>query len=125
MGQFFEELKRRNVLRVAIAYLAVSWLLIQIADTIFPAYGLPDSALTILITILGIGFIPALVLAWAFELTPEGVKRDQDVDRSTPASLAAGKNLDRLIIVVLALALGYFAVDKFVLDPARDVELVE
>ena len=125
MGQFFDELKRRNVLRVAIAYLVVSWLLIQVADTIFPAYGLPDSALTILITILAIGFVPVLVLAWAFELTPEGVKRDQDVDRSTPASLAAGKNLDRLIIVVLALALGYFAVDKFVLGPARDVELVE
>ena len=125
MWQFFEELKRRNILRVAIAYLAVSWLLIQVADTIFPAYGLPDSALTILITILAIGFIPALILAWVFELTPEGVKRDQDVDRSSPASVAAGKNLDRLIIVVLVLALGYLAVDKFVLDPARDVELVE
>jgi TolB-like protein len=119
MGQFFEELKRRNVLRVSIAYLAVSWLLIQVADTIFPAYGLPGSALTILITILGIGFIPAFLLAWAFELTPEGVKRDQDVDRSAPASVAAGKNFDRLIIVVLVLALGYFAFDKFVLAPDR------
>jgi TolB-like protein len=122
---FIEELKRRNVLRVGLAYLAVSWLLIQVADTIFPAYGLPASALTILITILGICFIPAVVLAWTFELTPEGLKKDSDVDRSASIAPATGKKLDRAIMVVLVFALGYFAVDKFVLDPARDVELVE
>jgi TolB-like protein len=112
-------------LRVGLAYLAVSWLLIQVADTIFPAYGLPGSALTILITILGIAFIPAVVLAWAFELTPEGLKKDSDVDRSASIAPATGKKLDRTIIIVLVLALGYFAVDKFVLDPARDVEIIE
>ena len=122
---FIEELKRRNVLRVGLAYLAVSWLLIQVADTIFPAYGLPASALTILITILGICFIPAVVLAWTFELTPEGLKKDSDVDRSASIAPATGKKLDRAIIVALVLALGYFAADKFILDPARDVELVE
>ncbi len=122
---FIEELKRRNVLRVGLAYLAVSWLLIQVADTIFPAYGLPASALTILIRILGICFIPAVILAWAFELTPEGLKKDSDVDRSASIAPATGKKLDRAIMVVLVFALGFFAVDKFVLDPARDVELVE
>ena len=122
---FIEELKRRNVLRVGLAYLAVSWLLIQVADTIFPAYGLSASGLTILITILGIGFVPAVVLAWTFELTPEGLKKDSDVDRSASIAPATGKKLDRAIMVVLVFALGYFAVDKFVLDPARDVELVE
>jgi len=119
MGQFIDELKRRNVLRIAIAYLAFSWLLIQVADTIFPAYGLPGSALTILITMLAIGFVPALVLSWAFEITSEGVKRDQDAGRTTPVSVAAGKGLDRLIVVVLVLALGYFAFDKFFLAPDR------
>jgi TolB-like protein/cytochrome c-type biogenesis protein CcmH/NrfG len=122
---FVEELKRRNVLRVGLAYVAVSWLLIQVADTIFPAYGLPASKLTILITILGIGFIPAVVLAWVFELTPEGLKKDSDVDRSASIAPATGKKLDRAIIVVLMFALGYFAVDKFVLDPTRDIELIE
>ena len=119
---FIEELKRRRVLRIGLAYLAVSWLLIQVADTIFPAYGLSASALTILITILGIGFVPAVVLAWAFELTPEGLKKDSEVDRDAPATLGAGKTLDRVIMIVLALALGLFALDKFVLDPARDAE---
>ena len=122
---FIEELKRRNVLRIGLAYLAVSWLLIQVADTIFPAYGLSASGLTILITILGIGFVPAVVLAWTFELTPEGLKKDSDVDRSASIAPATGKKLDRAIMVVLVAALGYFAVDKVVLDPARDVELIE
>jgi TolB-like protein len=122
---FIEELKRRNVLRVGLAYLAVSWLLIQVADTIFPAYGLPASALTILITILAVGFVPVLVFAWAFELTPEGIKKDSEVDRDAPATLGAGKTLDRVIMIVLALALGFFAFDKFVLDPARDAEIIE
>ncbi len=122
---FIQELKRRNVLRAGIAYAAVAWLLIQVSDTIFPAYGLPPSTLTILITILGIGFVPLLVFAWVFEFTPEGLKRDKEVVRSDAAVIATGKNFDRVIMAVLALALGYFAVDKFVLDPARDLELVE
>ncbi len=122
---FIQELKRRNVLRAGIAYAAVAWLLIQVSDTIFPAYGLPPSTLTILITILGIGFVPLLVFAWVFEFTPEGLKRDKEVARSDAAVIATGKNFDRVIMAVLALALGYFAVDKFVLDPARDLELVE
>ncbi len=119
------ELQRRNVIRVSFAYLAGSWLLVQIADTIIPAYGLPPDALTILITILGIGVVPVLILAWIFELTPEGLKRDQAVDRSTTAYLATTKNFDRIIMVVLLLAVSYFAIDKFIFDPVRDVELVE
>jgi adenylate cyclase len=122
---FIQELKRRNVLRAGIAYAAAAWFLIQVSDTIFPAYGLPPSALTILITILGIGFVPLLVFAWAFEFTSEGLKRDKDVVPSGTAVIGTGKNFDRAIMAVLALALGYFAVDKFVLDPARDLELVE
>ncbi len=122
---FIQELKRRNVLRAGIAYAAVAWLLIQVSDTIFPAYGLPPSTLTILITVLGIGFVPLLVFAWVFEFTLEGLKRDKDVVRSGAAIIATGKSFDRVIMAFLALALGYFAVDKFVLDPARDLELVE
>jgi TolB-like protein len=121
----FAELKRRNVFRVAIAYVAVSWLLIQVAETVFPVYGLSDAAIRLVITAVAIGLIPVLVISWVFELTPAGLKRDAEVDHSAPDVLASGKKFDRVILVVLAIALGYFAFDKFVLDPARDIELVE
>lgn len=121
----FAELKRRNVIRVAIAYVAISWLLIQVVETVFPVYGLSDATIRFVITAVAIGFIPVLVLSWVFELTPGGLKKDSEVDHSRAIALAGSKRFDRVILVVLALALGYFAFDKFVLDPARDVELVE
>ncbi len=119
----FAELKRRNVIRVAAAYLAGSWLLIQIADTVFPAYGLPDSALSVLITILAVGLLPAIFISWAFEWTPQGLRRDADVAPGESVAPQTAKRLDRAIIVVLAIAIGFFAVDKFALDPARDEAL--
>jgi TolB-like protein len=121
--RFFDEIRRRNVHRVALAYVAGAWLLIQIGDAVFPAYGLPASALAVLITVLAIGFAPALVLSWVFEWTPEGLQRDAGESMRTTAS--ANKRLDRIIIVTLVIAVGYFAVDKFVIDPARDSALVE
>ncbi len=124
MGQFFEELKRRNVLRVAAAYVVASWLIIQVVETIFPAFGFSDAALRIITIVLAIGLIPALILSWAFEITPEGLKKEKDVDRSK-IDPQRTKTLDRLIIVVLALGVGYFAFDKFILDPVRDVEMIE
>ena len=122
---FFAELKRRNVLRVAAAYVVAAWLVIQVVETIFPAFGFSDSAIRIVVIVFAIGLLPALVLAWAFELTPEGLKKDKDVDRSQSLTPQTGKKLDRMIMVVLALALGYFAFDKFVLDPARDATEIE
>ncbi|HSM29644.1 MAG TPA: hypothetical protein VK854_03010 [Woeseiaceae bacterium] len=122
---FFAELKRRNVIRVMAAYLAGAWLLIQVADTVFPAYGLPPGALTAFITALVIGIVPAAILSWVFELTPEGVKRDADVAPGESIAPQTGKRLDRIIMVVLALGIGFFAFDKFVLDPARDAVLEE
>ena len=75
---FFKELKRRNVFRVGIAYTVATWLLIQVTDIVFPRIGLPDSAVMLVIALLVIGFIPALILAWAFEMTPESIKREKD-----------------------------------------------
>ena len=121
--RFFEEVRRRNVHRIALAYAAGAWLLIQVGDTVFPAYDLPASALTVLITVLAIGFVPALILSWAFEWTAEGVRRDADLAAETDAP--ANKWLDRIIILTLVIAVGYFAVDKFIVDPARDAALVE
>ena len=117
--RIFEELKRRNVLRVATAYIVTAWLVVQVVETLFPVYGFSDAAIRLVVNLLVIGLVPVLVLAWAFEWTPEGLKRDAEVDRVNPASLAAAKRFDRVILIVLALAVSYFLVDKFVLDPQR------
>ena len=121
----FRELKRRNVFRVGAAYVVVAWLIIQVVETIFPAFGFDDSAIRIATIVLAIGLIPTMIIAWAFELTPEGLKKESEVDRSQSITSHTGKKLDRMIIVVLALALGYFAFDKFVLDPQRDASQEE
>ncbi|UCC14332.1 MAG: hypothetical protein JSW21_13485 [Gammaproteobacteria bacterium] len=118
----FAELKRRNVFRVGAAYVAVSWLIIQVVETLFPVFELSDAAIRVVVIVLAIGFVPALISAWAFELTPEGFKREAEVDHDSAVSRRMTRRLDRLFIVALALALGLFALDKFVLDPARDAE---
>ena len=79
---FFAELKRRNVYKVAVAYAVVAWLLIQIATQVFPFFEIPNWAVRLVVLLLIIGFPVALVLAWAFEITPEGIKRTEDVDHS-------------------------------------------
>jgi adenylate cyclase len=117
------ELKRRSVLRVGLAYVVGAWLIIQVVETIFPVYGLSDGAIRLVITLLAIGLLLVVVLAWAFELTPEGLKKDKGVDRSHSISGRTGKKLDQMIMVVLALALGYFTFDKFVLDSQREAQL--
>jgi TolB-like protein len=123
--QLYQELKRRNVFRVAIAYLAGSWLLIEVAETIFPLFGFDDTPARIMVIVLAIGFPLFLLFSWVFEFTPEGLKKEKDIDRAASVTHKTGKQLDRIIIILLALALGYFAFDKFVLEPARVVDLVE
>ena len=118
---FLAELKRRNVLRVLIAYLAGAWLLLQIADVVLPRLGVPDRVLTILIIVVAVGFVPALAIAWVFEWTAAGLKRDAELAPGESIAPRIGKTLDRVIMLVLALAVGFFAIDKFALDPARDV----
>lgn len=122
---FINELKRRNVLRVAAAYVVTAWLVIQVVETILPAFGYGDVAVRIVTIVFGIGLIPSLVFAWAFELTPEGLKKEKDVDRTQSLAPRTGRKLDRMIMVVLALAFGYFAFDKFVLDPQREAVVRE
>ncbi|MEM1411956.1 MAG: hypothetical protein AAGH19_06300, partial [Pseudomonadota bacterium] len=110
-----QELQRRNVIRVGLAYAAGGWLLLQISEIVFEAWQLPEAGLQVLIIALAIGLPLVLVLAWVFEWTPEGIKRESEVDRGASVTATTGRRLDRVIIVVLALALGYFALDKFVL----------
>ncbi len=117
---FFKELKRRNVIRVAIAYAIAAWLLIEITATTFPILKLPDWSVTLVTVLVLIGFPLALILAWAFELTPEGVKLEKDVVRSESITHITGRKLDFIIITVLVLALAYFAYDEFVIEPAQE-----
>jgi TolB-like protein len=122
---FIGQLKRRNVFRAAAAYVAVAWVLMQVAEVAFPAFGLTEHALRLLIIMLAIGFVPAVTLAWIFEFTPEGLKRERDVDRNGPLIARTNRLLDRAIVVLLGLGLSYFAVDKFMLAPAREAARVQ
>jgi len=116
----FAELKRRNVIRMAGLYLVGAWLVVQVAGTILPMFGAPEWVARTVVILVAIGFVPALVISWAFELTPEGLKRDSEVTNAESIAPQTARRMDRMIIVVLLLALGYFAVDKFVLAPTRD-----
>jgi len=103
---FFAELKRRNVYKVAIAYAVVAWLLMQVASQIFPFFEIPNWAVRLVVLLLVIGFPVAVILAWAFELTPEGIKRAEDVDLSKSVRHKTGRKLDFFIIAVLLLVIG-------------------
>src|SRR5437879_10051586 len=102
---FFAELKRRNAYKVAIGYGVVAWLLMQVASQIFPFFDIPNWAVRLVVLLLIIGFPVAMILAWAFELTPEGIKRAEDVDVSKSVTRKAGRKLDFSIIAVLLLAI--------------------
>ena len=110
---FFEELKRRNVVRVGIAYVIASWLLLQLTEVLIELLDLPDVAGRFVILFLLVGFVPALIFAWAFEMTPDGIKREKDVDRSESITKKTGYSLDRSIIAILVVAVLYFVYDKF------------
>jgi adenylate cyclase len=110
----FDELKRRNVIRVAAGYIVVAWLVIQVAETILPFYGVPDATIRLLITVLAVLFVPVVILAWVFEWTPEGIKVDEGVDQRGPRVAAAAKRWDRVVMAVLVVAVAYFVVEKVV-----------
>ena len=119
---FFNELKRRNVFRVAIAYVIATWLLLQVTDVLVPILTLPEWAAKLVFLILLIGFIPALIFAWAFEMTPDGLKREHEVDRSQSITNDTGQKLNFAIMGVMGLALAYFVADKFFLNTPATVE---
>ena len=120
MPSFFSELKRRNVTRVGIAYLTIAWLVIEVGNTILPLFDFSPGASRLLVILIAVGFLPVLIFTWAFEFTPDGLKFDRDVDRAAAQSIASSKQLDRLVIALLGVALAYFAFDKFVLSPERE-----
>src|SRR5213595_532029 len=123
-GNIFSELKRRNVIRMTGLYLVGAWLLVQVAGTVLPMFGAPEWLPRTIVVLLAIGFVPAVISSWVFELTPEGLKREEDVSPEHSITPQTGRRMDRMIIVVLVLALGYFAFDKFVLTPRREAALM-
>src|SRR5437773_9150473 len=119
IDNLFAELKRRNVIRFAGLYLVGAWLLVQVAGTVLPMFGAPDWLPRSIVILLVMAFGPALIFSWVFELTPQGLKRDEDVRPEESIAPQTARRMDRIIIVVLVLALGYFVVDKFVFAPRR------
>ena len=121
---FIAELKRRNVIRAAGLYLVGGWLVVQVAGTLLPMFHAADWIARSVVIALAIGFVPAMVVAWVFELTPQGLKRDADVPPQESIAPQTARRMDRLILIVAMVAIGYFAFDKFVLAPRRDAMLV-
>ncbi|RLA28303.1 MAG: hypothetical protein DRR11_16880 [Gammaproteobacteria bacterium] len=116
MSGFIAELRRRNVLRVGTAYLVAGWLILQFVDVVFPILGLDEALGRPILAVLLVGLPIALILAWVFELTPEGIKKEKDIDRSKSGTMRTGHVLDRSIIVILVFAVGLLLVDKFILQ---------
>ena len=104
---FFAELKRRNVYKVAIAYGVVAWLLIQIATQVFPFFEIPNWTVRLVVLLIAIGFPIALIIAWAFELTPEGLKRTEAAD-AAPSRRSARRTWIYVVIVASVISAGVF-----------------
>jgi TolB-like protein/tetratricopeptide (TPR) repeat protein len=113
----FADLQRRNVIRVAIGYVAVSWLVLQAGSLIFGAFDLPTAWTRGLLAVLAIGFFPALIIAWVYEITPDGIRRASDVVPGESVARLSGRKLDFAVIGVLATAVVLLLVDRFVVAP--------
>ena len=121
---FISELKRRNVIRMAGLYLVGAWLITQVAATVLPMFGAPEWIARSVVILLAIGFIPAMIFAWIFELTPDGLKRDAEVTPDQSIAPQTARKMERSILVLFAIALAFFGVDKFYLAPKREAALV-
>jgi TolB-like protein/Tfp pilus assembly protein PilF len=121
MASVWGELKRRNVVKVAIAYAIVGWLLVEIASVLSPALRLPAWTISFVVFLLILGFPVALILSWAYELTPDGIERTKSVPLSESITKVTGRKLDFVIIGLLVGALGFFAYDKYVLTASQEM----
>jgi TolB-like protein/Flp pilus assembly protein TadD len=113
LSGLFNELKRRNVVRVGIAYILIAWLIAQVAELALDSFDAPAWVIKAVLLLLTLGLPVALFFAWAFELTPDGLKKEKDVDRSQSIATNTGRKLNTLIIGVLVIAVGVLLVDKF------------
>ncbi|MDH4002825.1 MAG: hypothetical protein OEU52_16400, partial [Xanthomonadales bacterium] len=109
----FTELKRRNVFRVGVAYIVGAWLLAQCADLVLDVIGAPDIVLRSLVALLGLGLVPAVIFAWVFEMTPEGVKRESEIDRSQSITGETGKKLNMATILLVIAAVSFVVFERY------------
>src|SRR5210317_2427121 len=121
---FFEELKRRNVFKVGIAYAISAWILLQIVDLVLENITAPEWVMQVFMLAVAIGFPLALLFAWAFEMTPEGIKLEKDVDRSQSITHVTAQRMNRNIIFALVIAVALLLVDKFTPDMETQTEPV-
>lgn len=115
-GSFIEELKTRKVFRAAAAYLLVAWLLLQVADVVVPALRLPDWTLTLILVLIALGFPLAVVLAWIYDLTPHGIRRQSSVAAAEEDGTSSRRRLDRGLLVLIGIAVAVLVVDRFLLQ---------
>jgi TolB-like protein/Tfp pilus assembly protein PilF len=117
---FLTELKRRNVIRTAGLYAVGAWLIVQVTGTVLPMFGAPEWLPRSVVVLLAVGLLPVLVFSWVYELTPEGLKRERDVEPVESITQETGQRMNRAIFVLLLLAIGCFVLDRFVLTPRRE-----
>ncbi len=126
MKGLYQELRRRNVFRVGVAYAVVGWLLAEIGSLLFGTFEAPAWVMKVFATLIILGFPLALFFAWAFEMTPDGLKREKDIDRSQSAAPQSGRKLDFVIIFLLAVGLVYFVYEsRSRVDPATEPLLTQ
>src|SRR5436305_5229537 len=108
LGNFFAELKRRNVYKVAVAYAVIAWLLIQAASILFPTFEAPPWVMKVFVLVIVLGFLPALIFSWAFEITPEGIRRESEIELNKSITRRTGRKLVALTIALAVVAAGLF-----------------
>ena len=117
---FYEEFKRRNVAKVAVLYVIASWLLLQATDVLSSLLPVPDWAGSLVVMLLLLGFVPALIVSWVYEMTPEGLKRETDIDRSQSVPQQSGRKINVLIVALLALGIATVIVDRLIPEQADE-----
>jgi hypothetical protein len=124
---FFNELKRRNVIRVGVAYLVAFWLLLQVVDVLTPILKLPEWVPSLIFLGLLVGIVPVLLFSWAYEITPEGLKRDAEIDHSQSIASTTAKKLNTVTILLLLIVVGIVLLDRFIPEtvPDKPAQLVE
>jgi adenylate cyclase len=118
-----QELKRRNVIRVAVLYLVAAWLMLQLTDVLSSLLPVPESAGSLVILLLVLGFIPVLIFSWVYEMTPEGLKREVDIERSQSVTPDTGKKIGKITTVLLVLAIAGLVADRLIPESSVDTEV--
>jgi TolB-like protein/Flp pilus assembly protein TadD len=121
----FEELKRRNVIRVGVLYLVAAWLLLQLTDVLSSLLPVPESTGSLVFLLLVLGFFPVVIFAWVYEMTPEGLRREVDIDRSQSITPDTGKKINTVIVVLLVLAIGGMIADRLIPETSVDSETAD